>query len=126
MLRHVYMMCGHVQARRLPSCEALKVQARETVHNLNSSRSHQIVNIMIESRGRDRPPEAESPGQTGGGEPCSSTDYSTCYSTITFVDLAGSEPSSSHLAEVSGRRVPPPAGDAQQKREVGTRESAGL
>jgi hypothetical protein len=80
---------------------------------------------MIESRGRDRAPptEAESPGLKADGEACSSADYSTRYSTVTFVDLAGSEPSSSHLVENPGKRMPLATGDAQQKREVQSRSA---
>lgn len=87
------------------------------MNNLNSSRSHQLVTIMVESRGHDARPD--SPTSSGGDAGASSPDISTKYSTITFVDLAGSEPSAAHLTESPAKR--PSTGstaDAQQKREV--------
>ena len=106
---------------RAPLITPRMLQVRETSHNVNSSRSHQIVTIMVESR--SRVVSAGTPG--GGGTPkavaaqdsCSSPDSSTKYSTITFVDLAGSEPSLSHQRDTPTKRQQG-TGDREQKREV--------
>ena len=112
---------AHLGAQHSPTITPRMLQVRETSHNVNSSRSHQIVTIMVESR--SRVVGAGTPG--GGGTPKavaaedsrSSPDSSTKYSTITFVDLAGSEPSLSHQRDTPTKRQQG-TGDREQKREV--------
>jgi hypothetical protein len=75
------------------------------------------VTITVESRSRPLAPAVDSHQLTTTVEG-SIADSSVKYSTITFVDLAGSEPGSSHMLT----KAKPGAMDAdekQRKREVG-------
>lgn len=70
---------------------------RETTQNESSSRSHQVVTIFIESRSIEGHPTR--PAATGSA-PAPLTS-SVLNSTLTFVDLAGSEPPSASDAPLS-------------------------
>lgn len=101
-------------------CES--VQVRETCFNVQSSRSHQIVTIMLESRRSSTSPKPASDSaqlttKVAGLLP----DSSTMHSTITFVDLAGSEPAASHIsdaARIKYASTGPLPDDKQRKLEV--------
>eukprot|EP00892_Ulva_mutabilis_P008682 jgi/Ulvmu1/6186/UM028_0042.1 len=77
-------------------------KVRETCFNVQSSRSHQIVTIMLESRrfAASPNPPSDSAQLTTTVEG-SKSDTSTMHSTITFVDLAGSEPAASHIPDAA-------------------------
>lgn len=101
------------------------MQVRETCFNVQSSRSHQIVTIMLESRKFSTSPKtpadsAQLTTKVEGIKP----DTSTMHSTITFVDLAGSEPAASHISDAARIRYAstgPLPDDKQRKLEVSFR-----
>lgn len=89
---------------------------------MQSSRSHQIVTIMLESRKFSASPKPRSDSaqlttKVAKGKPVASTTHST----ITFVDLAGSEPAASHIpdaARIKYATTGPLPDDKQRKLEV--------
>ena len=83
---------------------------------MQSSRSHQIVTITVESRARPLSAAVDSQQLTTTVEG-SAVDSSVRYSTISFVDLAGSEPGSSHML-TKGKISAVASDEKQRKREV--------
>lgn len=111
-------LMAHVRMLQTVVTDCKTVQVRETCFNVQSSRSHQMVTITVESRARPLAPAVDSQQLTTTVEG-SSVDSSVKYSTISFVDLAGSEPGSSHML-TKGKISAVAVDEKQRKREVCT------